>query len=91
MKTSPGKQVRSRVRRPSPATVMSAAALFISLGGVGYAAIFGEGDAPWARIFKAAETTGGVEYYLIEQEAGPSDEQLARAEKCLANWRKMRA
>jgi sugar phosphate isomerase/epimerase len=60
-------------------------------GGVGYAAIFGEGDAPWAKIFKAAEATGGVEYYLIEQEAGPSDEQLARAEKCLANWRKMRA
>ncbi len=30
-------------------------------GGVGYAAIFGEGDAPWAKIFKAAESVGGVE------------------------------
>jgi sugar phosphate isomerase/epimerase len=60
-------------------------------GGVGYAAIFGEGDAPWQRIFRAAESTGGVEYYLIEQEAGPADEQLARAEKCLANWKKLRA
>lgn len=59
-------------------------------GGVGYGAIFGEGDAPWAKIFQAAESTGGIEYYLIEQEAGPSDEQLARAEKCLANWRRMR-
>jgi len=60
-------------------------------GGVGYAAIFGEGDAPWQRIFRAAESTGGVEYYLIEQEAGPADEQLARAAKCLANWKKLRA
>ena len=60
-------------------------------GGVGYGAIFGEGDAPWAKIFKAAESVGGVEYYLIEQEAGPSDQQLARAEQCLANWRRLRA
>jgi len=60
-------------------------------GGVGYGAIFGEGDAPWAKIFKAAESVGGVEYYLIEQEAGPADQQLARAEQCLANWHRMRA
>ena len=33
---------------------------------------------------------GGVEYYLIEQEAGPADEQLKRAELCLANWKKLR-
>jgi sugar phosphate isomerase/epimerase len=56
----------------------------------GYAALFGEGAAPWQKIFEAAESTGGVEYYLVEQEAGPADEQLARAEKCLANWRKLR-
>ena len=30
--------------------------------------VLGEGDAPWAGIFKAAESGGGVEYYLIEQE-----------------------
>jgi sugar phosphate isomerase/epimerase len=60
-------------------------------GGVGYGAIFGEGDAPWTKIFKAAESTGGVEYYLIEQEAGASDQQLARAAQCLANWKKLRA
>ena len=34
----------------------------------GYAVAFGEGDAPWKKIFDAAEATGGVEYYLIEQE-----------------------
>jgi sugar phosphate isomerase/epimerase len=58
--------------------------------GKGYAVLFGEGDAPWTRIFDAVENGGGVEYYLIEQEAGPANEQLLRAEKCMANWRRMR-
>jgi sugar phosphate isomerase/epimerase len=56
----------------------------------GYAVLFGEGDSPWARIFDAAESAGGVEYYLIEQEQGPANEQLQRAERCMANWKKMR-
>src|SRR5580698_7719679 len=34
----------------------------------GYRVLFGEGDSPWTKIFAAAEATGGVEYYLIEQE-----------------------
>jgi sugar phosphate isomerase/epimerase len=59
-------------------------------GGRGYAALFGEGDAPWAKIFEAAEKTGGIEYYLVEQEAGPADEQLQRSEKCLANFKKLK-
>ena len=59
-------------------------------GGRGYAVLFGEGDAPWKPIFEATESVGGVEYYLIEQEAGPADEQLKRAELCLANWKKLR-
>lgn len=56
----------------------------------GYEVLFGEGDAPWGAIFEAAESVGGIELYLIEQEAGPADQQLARAEKCLANWKKMK-
>lgn len=59
-------------------------------GGRGYNVLFGEGDAPWKRIFAAAESTGGIETYLIEQEAGPTEEQMQRAEKCLANWKKLR-
>ena len=59
-------------------------------GGKGYAVLFGEGDAPWKAIVDAAESVGGVEYYLIEQEAGPVDEQMKRAELCLANWKKLR-
>lgn len=58
--------------------------------GRGYAVAFGEGDSPWKKIFDAAEKTGGVEYYLIEQEiAGPAG-QLAMAQKCLDNWKKLR-
>jgi sugar phosphate isomerase/epimerase len=56
----------------------------------GYAVLFGEGTSPWTEIFKAAESGGGVEYYLIEQEAGPPAEQLQRAERCLANWKKLK-
>jgi sugar phosphate isomerase/epimerase len=55
-----------------------------------YGVLFGEGVSPWAKIFEAAESTGGIEYYLIEQEEGPSDQQLQRAAGCLANWKKMR-
>lgn len=59
-------------------------------GGKGYAVLFGEGDAPWKAIVDASESVGGVEYYLIEQEAGPVDQQMKRAELCLANWKKLR-
>jgi sugar phosphate isomerase/epimerase len=59
--------------------------------GKGYAVLFGEGTSPWKGIFEAAESVGGVEYYLIEQEQGPETEQLQRSEKCLANYKKMRA
>jgi sugar phosphate isomerase/epimerase len=58
--------------------------------GRGYAVLFGEGTSPWDRIFKAAESGGGVEYYLVEQEEGPADEQLQRAERCLANWKRLK-
>jgi sugar phosphate isomerase/epimerase len=53
----------------------------------GYAVLVGEGAAPWAKIVAAAESRGGVEFYLVEQEEGPADEQLLRAERCLANWK----
>ena len=59
--------------------------------GRGYGVAFGEGDAPWKSIFEAVEATGGIEYYLIEQEQSPPGQQLAMAEKCLANWNRMRA
>jgi len=55
----------------------------------GYKVLLGEGDSPWTKIFHAAETVGGVEYYLIEQE-GSRYPALETAERCLATWKKMR-
>jgi sugar phosphate isomerase/epimerase len=56
----------------------------------GYKVLFNEGQAPWRKIFEAGEKTGGVEYYLIEQE-GSRFSELETAEKCLANYKKLRA
>lgn len=57
----------------------------------GFAVLLGEGVSPWAKIIEAAESAGGVECYMIEQEEGPATEQLQRAERCLANWKKLKA
>jgi sugar phosphate isomerase/epimerase len=54
----------------------------------GYKVLTGEGDVPWKRVFEAAEKTGGIEYYLIEQE-GSRLPALETAEKCLANFREL--
>ena len=57
----------------------------------GYKAAFGEGDAPWKAIFDAAEKTGGVEYYLIEQETGNEQAgELPMVQRCLENWNRLR-
>lgn len=53
----------------------------------GYRVLFGEGAAPWKKIFEVAEKTGGVEYYLIEQE-GSAYPPPETAERCLAAFRK---
>ena len=58
--------------------------------GKGYQVLFGEGDSPWKKIFAAAESKGGIEYYLIEQE-GSRFPELETAERCLANWKKLKA
>ncbi len=54
----------------------------------GYRVLFGEGDAPWKKIFEAAEKKGGVEFYLIEQE-GSDYSELETVERCLKNFRKI--
>jgi sugar phosphate isomerase/epimerase len=50
--------------------------------GKGYTVLFGEGVAHWKAIFTAAETGGGAEYYLMEQE-GCRLSELETAKKCL--------
>ncbi len=56
--------------------------------GEGYEVAFGAGDAPWKRIFQAAEKTGGIEHYLIEQE-GQKVPPLQMVATCLANFKKL--
>ncbi len=52
----------------------------------GYSVLFGEGAAEWKNIFEAAESAGGVEYYLIEQE-GSRFSELDTARRCLQSYR----
>jgi sugar phosphate isomerase/epimerase len=54
----------------------------------GYKVLFGDGVAPWTKIFEAAEKKGGVEYYLIEQE-GSAYPSMETVERCLAAYKKI--
>jgi sugar phosphate isomerase/epimerase len=54
-----------------------------------YRVLFTEGVSPWKEIFAAAESVGGVELYLMEQE-GSRYSEFETAERCLATWKKMR-
>lgn len=56
--------------------------------GKGYETAFGEGAAPWKKIFAAAEKSGGVEGYLIEYEG--KDQPMETVDRCLKNYRKLR-
>jgi sugar phosphate isomerase/epimerase len=51
----------------------------------GYTVLFGEGRADWKNIFEAAESAGGVEYYLLEQE-GSRFPELETAQRCLQSF-----
>ena len=53
---------------------------------IAYKTLFGEGKADWKGIFQAAESVGGTEYYLIEQE-GSRFPELETARRCLAAFR----
>lgn len=56
----------------------------------GYKVLLGEGVAPWEKLFDVAEKTGGIEYYLVEQE-GSDYPPMETAERCLASFRKLHA
>ena len=57
----------------------------------GYNVAFGEGDVPWQPLLQAAESVGGVEFYLIEQERAGEEGEFAMVQRCLHNFTKMRA
>lgn len=54
----------------------------------GYRVLFGDGSCPWTKIFEAAESVGGVEYYLIEQE-GSHYTPFDTARRCLATYKRL--
>ena len=56
----------------------------------GYSVLFGEGAVPWKKIFQAAEKTGGIQYYLVEQE-GSAFPPLETAKRCLDSFRRLHA
>ena len=57
---------------------------------LGFNIAFGEGDCPWPEVFEAAETTGGVESYLIEQAHCTPDQEFDMARRGLGNFRRLR-
>jgi len=56
----------------------------------GYRILLGEGVGKWKEIIEAAESAGGVEYYLIEQE-GSIYPPVETAKRCLENLKNLRA
>jgi sugar phosphate isomerase/epimerase len=54
-----------------------------------YKVLFGEGDAHWKAIFAAAESVGGVEFYLLEQE-GSRFPEMETAKRCLQSYKSTR-
>ena len=54
----------------------------------GYSVLFGEGAVPWKKIFQAAEKTGGIQYYLVEQE-GSAFPPFETVKRCLDSFRRV--
>ena len=54
----------------------------------GYRVLFGQGVVPWKEVFAAAESKGGVEYYLIEQE-GSDLPEMETVDRCLIAFREI--
>ncbi len=52
--------------------------------------LLGEGEVKWSQIFELAETVGGIEWYIVEQETYPFP-PLESVEKSLTNLRKLLA
>ena len=56
--------------------------------GKGFRVLLGDGAVPWAKVIAAAEKTGGVEFYLVEQE-GADLSPMETAQRCLTNFKKL--
>jgi sugar phosphate isomerase/epimerase len=51
-------------------------------------ALIGEGDIPWAEVFRLCETVGGTEWYIVEQESY-AYAPLECVDRCLKNLKGM--
>lgn len=49
----------------------------------------GEGEVKWDEVFEICETTGGTEWYIVEQEGYGDVTPLECVRKCIENLRKM--
>jgi sugar phosphate isomerase/epimerase len=56
----------------------------------GYKVLLGEGIGQWKTLAEVAESRGGVEFYLIEQE-GSRFSAMETAKRCLDNFRRLRS
>ena len=57
-------------------------------GEKGYHVLFAEGVTPWKELLAAAASTGGAEFFLIEQE-GSRYSEFETAKRCLDTWKEM--
>jgi sugar phosphate isomerase/epimerase len=54
--------------------------------------LIGEGDVKWQELFEVAETVGGIQWYIVEQESYPPPlTPFEAVEKSAANLRKLLA
>lgn len=53
------------------------------------AAVIGEGNVPWTRVFEACETVAGTEWYIVEHESYEGMTPMESVQRCLENLRKM--
>ncbi|MCG9893909.1 MAG: sugar phosphate isomerase/epimerase [Fimbriimonadaceae bacterium] len=49
----------------------------------------GEGSIPWAKVFEAAESVGGTEWYVVEHESDSDITAMQSIDLCLKNLRAM--
>jgi sugar phosphate isomerase/epimerase len=57
--------------------------------GCGYEVAFGAGDVSWKDVCRASESSGGTEYFLIEQEVAGNGGELVMVRTCLDNWKRL--
>ena len=52
-------------------------------------AVLGEGDVKWNEVFRICETTGGTQWYIVEDETRQGPDSLNAVRQTLENLRKM--